>query len=98
MIEKISLFLLNSARVFEAVKVLLYAVGVFGLLIGFLSFFSPANSIKLYQAIMRFFNWRVEPIHLDRELRNTKWLGMLMAILSLAIAVILLSGCPGKAV
>ena len=35
----------------------------------------PAQSIALYQAIMRFFNWRVEPIDRPRELSTTRWLG-----------------------
>lgn len=71
----------------------LYAISFAGIWVGFLSLFSPARSIRLYQAIMRWFNWKVEPIDERREIRNTKWLGMLMAILSFAIAAILLSGC-----
>lgn len=83
----------DPALVWDWIKWGLYGVGMLGTAIGLLSFFSPRNSIKLYQTIMTWFNWRVEPIHWDREIRNTRWLGFLMVILSLAITCILLTGC-----
>lgn len=74
-------------------KMALYLIALAAASVGFLSFFSPSKSIRLYQWIMRGFNWRVEPIDERRELRNTKWLGALMTILALVIGMILFAGC-----
>ena len=56
-------------------------ISILALGIGGLSVWSPQRSIRLYQRIMAFFNWRVEPIDEARELRNTRWLGMLLIAL-----------------
>ena len=53
------------------------------LLFGAWSAVSPGQSIALYQAIMRVFNWRVEPIDRPRELLTTRWLGVALACCSL---------------
>ena len=60
-------------------------LGLMGLAFGLFSAIRPRQSIGLYQAIMRWFNWRVEPIEAARELRNTRWLGLVLVLLSLAI-------------
>ncbi len=52
------------------------------LLFGAWSALSPGQSIALYQAIMRGFNWRVEPIDRPRELLTTRWLGIGLACCS----------------
>ena len=51
----------------------------------------PGRSIALYQAIMRFFNWRVEPIDRPRELLTTRWLGVVLAGCGVASLVLLYS-------
>ncbi len=53
------------------------------LLFGLWSAMRPEKSIALYQAIMRAFNWRVEPIDLPRELITTRWLGVALSCCSL---------------
>ena len=58
------------------------AMGVLALGVGLLSVVSPGRSIGLYQAIMRLCNWRVEPIDAPRELRTTRWLGVLLVALA----------------
>ena len=57
----------------------LKALSVVTLVFGAWSAAKLAQSIALYQAIMRFFNWRVEPIDRPRELRTTRWLGLALA-------------------
>ena len=52
------------------------------LLFGMWSVLRPGQSIALYQAIMRAFNWRVEPIDRPRELLTTRWLGAALIICS----------------
>ena len=70
------------------------AVGLKGiaavtLLFGAWSAAQPAQSIALYQAIMRAFNWRVEPIDRPRELLTTRWLGAVLAGCSVVSLVLL---------
>ena len=64
------------------VRILLFLVSTTCFFVGALSVLSPSQSIKLYQLMMRWFNWRVEPIDLDKELRNTRWLGAFLLILA----------------
>ena len=59
--------------------------GVVALLVGVMSTASPQHSMRLYQWIMARCNWRVEPIDRAREIRNTRLLGALLTLLSLAL-------------
>ncbi|PIQ85518.1 MAG: hypothetical protein COV74_08485 [Candidatus Omnitrophica bacterium CG11_big_fil_rev_8_21_14_0_20_45_26] len=74
-------------------KWLVMVIGLSGLGVGMLSFFKPEKSIRFYQILMQQINWRVEPIHWERELRNTKRLGGFTVFLSFAIIWALLMGC-----
>jgi len=60
------------------------------LFFGVWSALRPGQSIALYQAIMRLFNWRVEPIDFSRELITTRWLGVGLVGCSLLIFFLLL--------
>ena len=70
----------------------LKGLAVTTLLFGIWSALSPGRSIALYQAIMRFFNWRVEPIDRPRELLTTRWLGVGLACCSVLNFFLLLRG------
>ena len=61
------------------------ATGMVTMALGAFSAAAPAASIRLYQRIMEWFNWRVVPIDERRELRNTKTLGLLLVGLSLVL-------------
>ena len=67
----------------------IYAIGALAALaVGTMAFgawsaVQPARSIAFYQAIMRQFNWRVEPIDRPRELRSTRMFGVALAFLGL---------------
>lgn len=73
----------------EYIQGLLILISVSGIALGILSAFSPVRSIKLYQWIMRCFNWRVDPLDWRKELRNTRVLGALMTLLSVVILGVL---------
>jgi len=53
------------------------------LFFGMWSALRPERSIELYQAIMRAFNWRVEPIDHRRELITTRCLGVVLTCCSI---------------
>ena len=63
------------------------------LLFGAWSAVSPGQSIALYQAIMRAFNWRVEPIDRPRELVTTRWFGI--ALIGCSLVNLFLLGHSG---
>ena len=63
--------------------VCLKGIAAVTLLFGAWSAAKPGESIALYQAIMRLFNWRVEPIDRPRELLTTRWLGAALVACSL---------------
>jgi len=71
-------------------RIVLILIAFAGISVGGLSAVSPRRSIELYQWIMKWFNWRVEPIDLKKEIRNTRVLGVLMVVLSTAIFFVLL--------
>ena len=74
---------LSSGCMFS--KVVFLATGGLGFVLGLLSVIWPARSISLYQWIMERFNWKVAPIDLPREIRNTRALGIVLTALSLVI-------------
>ena len=72
----------------EWVNGVLLFIAVLGIILGIFSFILPGSSIRLYQWIMERFNWKVEPIDRAREARNTRRLGLVLTVLSLAIFLI----------
>ncbi|OGX11059.1 MAG: hypothetical protein A2351_08305 [Omnitrophica bacterium RIFOXYB12_FULL_50_7] len=66
-------------------KFVFLGIGCLGFALGLLSVVWPQRSIGLYQWMMERFNWKVVPIDLPREVRNTRVLGVALAALSLAI-------------
>jgi hypothetical protein len=71
-------------------KLVFLGLGCVGLALGVLSMIGPRRSIALYQGIMERFNWKVVPIDEPREIRNTRVLGVFLALLSVAIVAMAL--------
>lgn len=69
-------------------KIFLLAFGVVGLVLGIYSAIWPRRSIVLYQRIMEGFNWKVQPLDETREVRNTVFLGLILALLSAALCLL----------
>jgi len=65
-------------------RTLFLALAVFNLVLGLFSVVWPGHSIRLYQWIMKKYNWKVEPIDAAREVRNTRLLGLVLTGLSIA--------------
>jgi hypothetical protein len=79
-----------SSCCFFSPSVIFFIVTVLALGLGLLSTLKPERSILLYQKIMKYFNWKVEPIDPVRELRNTRMLGGWLTVLAVWLGVVTL--------
>lgn len=58
-----------------------------GLLIGIFLMINPVLAIEIQRRFYEQINWRIEPISLEKELRNTRIMGFLLIILSVATSL-----------
>ncbi|MBU9888778.1 MAG: hypothetical protein KTQ49_02775 [Candidatus Omnitrophica bacterium] len=70
-----------------SLKGFLLMVSIVGVGLGVYSMVAPRRSIALYAWIMERFNWKVSPIDMAKEERNTVYLGGLLAALSVLLFV-----------
>jgi len=69
------------------ILILLYIVGLF---IGFFFVIKPALAIEIQRSCYAGINWKIEPISLQKEIRNTRFMGwFLIAFLIAALVLIL---------
>jgi len=71
---------------------ILILFSIVGLSIGSFFIFKPELAIEIQRRFYAKINWRIEPISLKKELRNTRIMGWVVIILILATAVIVLTG------
>ncbi len=62
-------------------------ISVVGIMLGFFVFFKPELTIEIQRKFYEKLNWRIEPISMKREIRNTKIMGMTLVVVSV-IAII----------
>jgi len=53
------------------------------ILIGLFLFLNPALAIEIQKKFYARINWRIEPISIPKEIRNTKIMGLFLIILGL---------------
>ena len=66
-------------------------VSVVGIIIGLFVFFKPELTIEIQRKFYEKINWRIEPISMQKEIRNTKIMGMFLvavAILTIIYSLI----------
>lgn len=57
------------------------------LLTGIICLTNPGLAIKIQQRFYEKINWRIEPINLNLELRNTRIMGLINLILAMLIII-----------
>lgn len=62
-------------------------VGVFSLIIGLLLAINPAVSIEFQRRFYEKINWRMEPISMEKEIRNTRIMGIFLIVVSIFILI-----------
>jgi hypothetical protein len=68
---------------------MLILVSVMGMAIGLFLFFNPAQTIELQRKFYEKINWRIEPISMSQEIRNTRIMGIFL--IGAAVATIIYS-------
>ncbi|TRZ95006.1 hypothetical protein D4R78_05020 [bacterium] len=61
-----------------------------GFIIGSSLFFKPSTAITIQKNFYAKINWRIEPISMAKELRNTKIMGLCLVILALLTSIYLI--------
>lgn len=64
--------------IFTLISAVIFAIGVF-------IFLKPASAIKLQIKFYEKINWRIEPVNMRKEVRNTRLMGLFMMILAILI-------------
>lgn len=64
-------------------KIVTFLFSLSGIITGLLVFFRPADTIAIQIKFYEKINWRMEPVSMGREVRNTKLTGSVLLIFSL---------------
>ena len=62
-------------------------VSVVGITIGLFVFFKPELTIEIQRKFYEKINWRIEPISMQKEIRNTKIMGAFLAVVAIATII-----------
>ena len=68
----------------------LIIVSVICVSIGVFLFFKPGTTIDLQKRFYEKINWRIEPISMEKEIRNTKIMGLFLVGVTLLIVLCVL--------
>lgn len=61
---------------------------IFGMALGLFLFLRPSKAIDMQRKFYEMINWRIEPISMEREVRNTKMMGALLIVVVLALLAV----------
>jgi hypothetical protein len=78
---------------FIGIFIFLIIVSAFGLVWGIVCILNPPLIITLQRKFYTKINWRIEPISLDKEIRNTRFMGYISFILAMAILILVIKQC-----
>ncbi len=74
---------------------IMLAVGA-SLAVGLVVFLKPAEVIEFQRKFYEKINWRVEPISMPKEARNTKIMGLFLVVIALVAIVYIVIGSAIK--
>jgi hypothetical protein len=63
---------------------ILTIISAAGVATGMFIFFKPESTIEIQRKFYENINWRIEPVSMKKEIRNTKIMGIFLAALSMA--------------
>jgi len=62
-------------------------ISVIGIIVGLFIFFKPKLTIEIQKKFYERINWRLEPVSMPKEIRNTKIMGMFLVVVA-AVGII----------
>ncbi len=65
----------------------LILISVIGVIIGLFVFFKSELTIEIQRKFYERINWRIEPVSMQKEIRNTKIMGIFLVIVAIVTAV-----------
>ena len=68
-------------------RILFLPVSFLSFLLGVFIYRQPVRMIRLQQKFYEKINWRMEPVSMAKEIRNTRWMGGFLIISTLAAVV-----------
>lgn len=71
----------------SAAFALVFVASALSLLLGFFLFLRPMEAIDMQKKFYEKINWRIEPVSLEKEIKNTKIMGVLLLVVTLAVAI-----------
>ncbi|MEE8317829.1 MAG: hypothetical protein V3S13_02840 [Candidatus Omnitrophota bacterium] len=74
------------------IPAILLLLSVGGLFIGIFLFFRPDLAIEIQRRFYEKINWRIEPISMPKEIRNTRIMGLFLVFISLVTTVYVFRG------
>lgn len=60
------------------------------MIVGLFVALRPQKTIEIQQKFYAKINWRIEPISMPKEIRNTRLMGLFLVVLSIAVAILTL--------
>jgi len=63
-----------------AEKIALMITSIFSLALGAFLVLRPTAAFELQRRFYEKINWRIEPISVSKEIRNTKWMGIFLLV------------------
>lgn len=63
--------------------VIIYLAAIFCLSVGFLTATNPKLIIEFQIKFYKMINWRIEPISMSKEIRNTRIMGIFLVIVAI---------------
>ena len=60
-------------------------ISVLSLALGLFVYRKPELVIRMQQKFYALINWRMEPISMSKEIRNTRWMGMFLILFVLLV-------------
>lgn len=71
----------------------LIVISAGSIVMGLFLFLKPSMVIELQKKFYEKINWRIEPISMQKEIRNTRIMGLFLVIAALAAVLLSLSCC-----
>ncbi|MFH0738580.1 MAG: hypothetical protein V2A59_01805 [Candidatus Omnitrophota bacterium] len=66
---------------------MLILLSIFSIIIGLFVFFKPELTIEIQKKFYEKINWRIEPISMQKEIRNTKIMGIFLLAVAIVTAI-----------